>query len=194
VPEVVAESPLGRIALRRITDASAQADPQRALDHLAATFRPGDSDFAWTRLTLWRAVLAAALDQPPYEQVESVEVSGATDSPSTELLAGWLRLALDVPVRVVLSDRSTGSSGIHGVRLLRASGAVDLERNVPDVATLSQPGQPTQEVSLPRRSLRDCLAEELRRLDPDDLYGQVLTEGLAGLDRGLAAATATGGL
>jgi glucose-6-phosphate dehydrogenase assembly protein OpcA len=194
VPEVVAESPLGRIALRRITDASAQADPQRALDHLAATFRPGDSDFAWTRLTLWRAVLAAALDQPPYEQVESVEVSGATDSPSTELLAGWLRLALDVPVRVVLSDRSTGSSGIHGVRLLRPSGPVDLERNVQDVATLSQPGQPTQEVSLPRRSLRDCLAEELRRLDPDDLYGQVLTEGLAGLDRGLAAATATGGL
>jgi glucose-6-phosphate dehydrogenase assembly protein OpcA len=194
VPSVVADSPLGRIAQRRITDASAQPDPQRALDHLAETFRPGDSDFAWTRLTLWRAVLAAALDQPPYEQVEAVEVSGAVDSPSTELLAAWLRLALDVPVTVVLSDRSTGSSGIHGVRLLRPSGPVDLERNVQDVATLSQPGQPTQEVSLPRRSLRDCLAEELRRLDPDDLYGQVLTEGLAGLDRGLAAATATGGL
>ncbi len=193
VPDVVAESPLGRIAQRRITDASAQPDPARAIDHLAATFRAGDSDFAWTRLTLWRAVLAAALDQPPYEQVEAVEVSGAVDSPSTELLAAWLRLALDVPVDVVLSDRSTGSSGIHGVRLIRASGAIDLERNVPDVATLSQPGQPTQEVSLPRRSLRDCLAEELRRLDPDDLYGQVLTEGLAGLDRGLAAATATGG-
>jgi glucose-6-phosphate dehydrogenase assembly protein OpcA len=193
-PDVVADSPLGRIAQRRITDASAQPDPQRALDHLARTFRAGDSDFAWTRLTLWRAVLAAALDQPPYEQVEAVEVSGAVDSPSTELLAAWLRLALDVPVTVVLSDRSTGSSGIHGVRLLRPSGAVDLERNVPDVGTLSQPGQPTQEVSLPRRSLRDCLAEELRRLDPDDLYGQVLTEGLAGLDRSLAAATVTGGL
>lgn len=194
VPDVVAESPLGRIAHRRITDASAQPDPQRALDHLASTFRPGDSDFAWTRLTLWRAVLAASLDQPPYEQVEAVEVAGAVDSPSTELLAAWLRLALDVPVTVVLSDRSTGSSGIHGVRLHRASGTIDLERNVPDIGTLSQPGQPTQEVSLPRRSLRDCLAEELRRLDPDDLYGQVLTEGLAGLDRGLAAATATGGL
>jgi glucose-6-phosphate dehydrogenase assembly protein OpcA len=192
-PDVVAESPLGRIAQRRITDASTQPDPQRALDHLAATFRPGDSDFAWTRLTLWRAVLAASLDQPPYEPVDAVEVSGAEDSPSTELLAAWLRLALDVPVRVVLSDRSTGSSGIHGVRLHRASGTIDLERAVPDVATLTQPGQPVQHVSLPRRSLRDCLAEELRRLDPDDLYGQVLTEGLAGLDRGVAAASATGG-
>ena len=195
VPHVVAESPLGRIAQRRITDASAQPDPQDALDHLAATYQPGDTDFAWTRLTLWRAVLAAALDQPPYERIEAVEVSGAADSPSTELLAAWLRLALDVQVHVVLSDRSTGSSGIHGVRLFRASGPVDLERAVPDIATLSQPGQPTHDVSLPRRSLRDCLAEELRRLDPDDLYGQVLTEGLAGLDRGLAAAaTATGGL
>jgi glucose-6-phosphate dehydrogenase assembly protein OpcA len=193
-PDVVAESPLGRIAQRRITDASSQADPQRALDHLAATYRPGDSDFAWTRLTLWRAVLAAALDQPPYEQVEAVEVSGAVDSPSTELLAAWLRLALDVPVSVVLSDRSTGSSGIHGVVLHRASGAIDLERNVPDVATLSQPDQPRQDVSLPRRSLRDCLAEELRRLDPDDLYGQVVTDGLAGLDRGLSATVSvTGG-
>ena len=193
VPDVVAESPLGRIAQRRITDASAQPDPQLALDHLAATFRPGDSDFAWTRLTLWRAVLAAALDQPPYETVESVQVSGAVDSPSTELLAAWLRLALDVPVEVLLSDRSTGSSGIHGVRLVRASGVIDLERAVPNVATLSQPGQPTQDVSLPRRSLRDCLAEELRRLDPDVLYGQVLTEGLAGLDRGPIRTSATGG-
>lgn len=186
MPEVVADSPLGRIAQRRITDASAQPDPTAALDHLAANYHPGDTDFAWTRLTLWRAVLAAALDQPPYDPIDAVEVSGAADSPSTELLAAWLRLALDVPVAVVLSDRSTGSSGIHGVRLSRSSGVIDLERAVPDVATLSQPDQPTQDVSLPRRGLRDCLAEELRRLDPDDLYGQVLTEGLAGLHRGLA--------
>jgi glucose-6-phosphate dehydrogenase assembly protein OpcA len=179
-PAVVSESPLGRIAQRRITDASTQDDPAAALQHLAATYRPGDTDFSWTRLTLWRAILAAALDQPPYEQVEQVEVAGAADSPSTELLAAWLRLALDVPVAVPLSDRSR-SSGIHGVRLVRASGSVDLERTVPNIATLSQPGQPTHSVSLPRRSLRDCLAEELRRLDPDDLYGEVLTQGLARL-------------
>jgi glucose-6-phosphate dehydrogenase assembly protein OpcA len=186
VPQVVAESPLGRIAQRRITDASTQPDSAAALDHLAATYRPGDTDFAWTRLTLWRAVLAAALDQPPYEQVEHIEVSGAVDSPSTELLAAWLRLLLRVPVSVVLSHRSTGSSGIHGVRLFRASGPIELERAVPNVATLSQPGQPVHDLSLPRRSLRDCLAEELRRLDPDDLYGEVLTDGLAGLPRGHA--------
>ncbi|MGN6742552.1 MAG: glucose-6-phosphate dehydrogenase assembly protein OpcA [Amnibacterium sp.] len=192
-PARVSESPIGRIAQRRITDASTQPDPQAALLHLAATYAPGDSDFAWTRLTLWRAILAAVLDQPPYESVESVEVTGAADSPSTELLGAWLGLQLKVPVRIVLSDRSTGSSGIHGVRLLRASGAIDLERAVPNVATLSQPGSPTHQVSLPRRSLRDCLAEELRRLDPDDLFGEVLTAGLPALSGAAAEAIGTGG-
>src|SRR3954469_13847347 len=47
-PDVVGESPIGRIAQRRITDASMQPDPQAALLHLAHTYRPGDSDFAWT--------------------------------------------------------------------------------------------------------------------------------------------------
>jgi hypothetical protein len=37
------------------------------------------------------------------------------------------------------------------------------------------------DISLPRRSLRDCLAEELRRLDPDDLFGDVIQKGLGEL-------------
>ncbi|CAH0302797.1 hypothetical protein SRABI83_04576 [Arthrobacter sp. Bi83] len=42
------------------------------------------------------------------------------------------------------------------------------------MAELTQPGQPAQRISLPRRSLRDCLAEELRRLDPDEVFGLTL--------------------
>jgi glucose-6-phosphate dehydrogenase assembly protein OpcA len=181
-PEVVSKSPLGRIATRRITDASAQPDPQEALRHLSRTYAPGDTDFAWTRLTLWRAQLAAVLDQPPYEPIENVEVAGAADSPSTLLLAAWLSLQLQVPVQHDLTSRATGSSGIHGVRMGRAAGVIELEREIPDVARLSQPNQPTHDLSLPRRSLRDCLAEELRRLDPDDLYGEVITKGLDQLE------------
>ncbi len=181
-PEVASASPLGRIATRRITDASAQPDPHEALRHLSRTYKPGDTDFAWTRLTLWRAQLAAVLDQPPFEAIETVEVAGAADSPSTVLLAAWLSLQLKVPVQHDLTSRATGSSGIHGVRLGRASGIIELEREIPDVARLSEPGQPTHDLSLPRRNLRDCLAEELRRLDPDDLYGEVITKGLEELE------------
>jgi len=183
-PAVVSTSPLGRIATRRITDASTSRNPREMLQHLARTYAPGDTDFAWTRLTLWRALLAAVLDQPPYEPVTSVEVHGASDSPSTVLLAAWLGLQLQVPVDHAITTRATGSSGIHGVRLMRESGAIELERPIANIATLVQPNQPTHDVSLPRRSLRDCLAEELRRLGPDPLYGEVIRNGLEQLATG----------
>jgi glucose-6-phosphate dehydrogenase assembly protein OpcA len=179
-PEVPAESPLGRIAYRRITDASAQADPQAALTQICSSYRPGDTDFAWTRLTLWRAQLAAVLDQPPFETITEVSVTGALDSPSTTLLAAWLQLALQVPVHYELTS-GENSNGIHGVNLTRASGVISLEREVPGIATLTQSGQPVQDLTLKRRSLRDCLSDELRRLDPDELYGEVITKGLSQL-------------
>ncbi|MDQ1550223.1 MAG: hypothetical protein QOD27_1881 [Microbacteriaceae bacterium] len=182
-PPVVSQSPLGRISQRRITDAAAQRNPREFLEHLSSTYQPGDTDFAWTRLTLWRAQLAAVLDQPPYETITQVEVHGASDSPSTSLLAAWLQLQLQIPVKHELIPPSTGPGGIQGVRLHRASGVIELERNHPNIATLTQPNQPVHDISLPRRSLRDCLAEELRRLDPDDLFGEVIQKGLAQLDQ-----------
>ncbi|MFZ2964454.1 MAG: glucose-6-phosphate dehydrogenase assembly protein OpcA [Rhodoglobus sp.] len=177
-PAVVSDSAIGRIAQRRITDAASTADPLRSLESITAGYRPGDTDFAWTRLTLWRAQLAAVLDQPPYQRVTAVEVHGAADSPSTFLLAAWLQLQLRVEVTLGVTEASGGSSGIQGVWLRRKSGVVELVRTTPGIARLEQPNQPTHELSLPRRNLRDCLAEELRRLDPDDLFGTVLTQGL----------------
>jgi glucose-6-phosphate dehydrogenase assembly protein OpcA len=182
-PRNASQSALGRIAQRRITDAAAASNPLAALHHLGETYAPGDTDFAWTRLTLWRAQLAAVLDQPPYETITAVEVIGAADSPSTVLLAAWLQEQLQVPVELEMTSRSTGSSGIHGVRLHRASGVIDLERAIPNIATLKQPNQPTHDISLPRRSLRDCLAEELRRLDPDVLFGDVIRDGVTQLEK-----------
>jgi len=178
-PAVPREAALGRIAHRRITDASTQADPQGSLHALAASYAPGDADFAWTRLTLWRAQLAAVLDQAPYEPITGIQVTGAIDSPSTTLLAAWLRLELDAPATCVLTPVEAGSHGIHGVRLERDGGVVELVRDTPGIATLRQPGQPVHDLALPRRNLRDCLADELRRLDPDELYGEVITSGLA---------------
>jgi glucose-6-phosphate dehydrogenase assembly protein OpcA len=125
-------------------------------------------------------------------------VSGASDSPSTLLLAAWLQHQLQVPVDYGISSRANGSSGIHGVKLSRESGVIELERSVPNVATLVQPNQPLHDLALPRRSLRDCLAEELRRLDPDDLYGEIITKGVLELSESdqtvapAAASTAAG--
>lgn len=181
-PADVSESPIGQIAQRRITDASAHSDPHGALEQLAESYRPGDTDFAWTRLTLWRAQLAAVLDQPPFEAITSVRVTGAADSPSTTLLAAWLQLQLQVPVTCELTHGVGGIGGIHGVEMTRASGTFSLERHLSNIATLTIPGQPVQDIALPRRNLRDSLAEELRRLDPDVLYGDVITRGLTLLE------------
>lgn len=170
-------SPLGRIAQRRITDAASTPDVRERLALLGKTHAPGDTDLAWTRLTHWREQLAAVLDQPPYEQVTAVEVRGAAASPSTALLASWLKLALDVPVRWSYEKAEEWQEGIKSVRLSRAGGDILLERTVPGTAILTQPGQPDHELHLPRRTLRECLAEELRRLDPDVLYGRVITDG-----------------
>lgn len=176
-PQTPSASDVGRMAQRRITDASTKPYSKDRLSQLGPSYAPGDTDLAWTRLTHWREQLAAVLDQPPYEAVTAVEVVGAGNSPSTGLLAAWLRLKLDVPVTWRYSPPEEWEHGIQRVRLTRASGEIVLERSNDIDATLTQPGQPSHDIVLPRRTLRECLAEELRRLDPDVLYGRVITEG-----------------
>ncbi|MCC9204795.1 glucose-6-phosphate dehydrogenase assembly protein OpcA [Arthrobacter sp. zg-Y769] len=176
VPQDPAKTPLGCIAHRRITDAATEDDPKKALLGLADSYAAGDTDLSWTRLTNWRVQLAAVLDGAGAAPVQSVVVEGASDSASTFLLAAWLKKALDVPLEIIEGDAGTG---IHRVVFRRPDGDVELARPDQVTAHLTQPGQPEQQIALPRRTLRDCLAEELRRLDPDEVFGEVLTEGLA---------------
>jgi glucose-6-phosphate dehydrogenase assembly protein OpcA len=174
-PKVPADSPLGRIAHRRITDTATAASAQRALMHLRQTYRAGDTDLAWTRLTGWRIQLAAILDGLDPAEIRSVTVDGAEDSPSTMLLAAWLTRCLDAPVTMA---HSKAGRGMRSVRLRRDDGDIVLSRPVGDVASLYQQGRPVQRISLPKRSDQDCLAEELRRLDPDEVFGDVVVHGL----------------
>ena len=191
-PGDVANDPIGAMAQRRITDAAQHRNPRLMLKKRAATYAPGDTDLSWTRITLWRGLIAAALDQPPYEAITGAVVSGAPDSPSSELLAAWLCNRLKVPVRRVSTPRG---SGISSVRLERKSGPIDLVRPGDIVATLSQAGQPDRRISLPRRELPECLSDELRRLDPDDTYADALLKGMDHLGpvRLTAAAAAKAG-
>lgn len=176
MPERPSGSQLGQIAQRRITDSGAQADPAAAIRGLAGCYEPGDTDLAWTRLTNWRAHLAALLDQPPFEAVRAARVEGDLGNPSVHLMAAWLRLRLRVPVELDASGEvATGSSGLHEVRLERESGHSSLTRLRESVGVLEQPGQPPHRVALSTRGLEDQLAEELRKLAADDMYRQVLT-------------------
>ena len=64
-PKVPAEDPLGQLGRRRVTDAAATRRAQVDFTARAEGYAPGDTDFAWTRITPWRALMAAALDQYP---------------------------------------------------------------------------------------------------------------------------------
>lgn len=176
-PKSPSLDPIGAMAQRRVTDAARSSSaPRTVLKRLSDSYAHGDGDLAWSRVTLWRAVLAAALDQPPFEPVTAATVVAAADSPSGELLAGWLAARLRCPVSLA---RSRNRSGLISVRLERASGTVDLVRPQDgDTATLSQPGQPDRTIALAARSDAECLADELRRLDPDEVYHEALTVGL----------------
>lgn len=187
-PDNVSEHPIGRIARRRITDAEHTGDPCGSIRDRATTYAPGDSDLVWTRTTRWRGLLAAALDQPPFEPVTGVIVAGGHDSASADLLAAWLGSSLACPV---VRARTAAGSGLISVRLQRRSGAVDLVRPDGTVATLEQPGQPPRRLVLPRREEAECLADELSHLGEDDAYAATLRKGIPLLaDAGMPAAEA----
>jgi glucose-6-phosphate dehydrogenase assembly protein OpcA len=188
-PAVPAEDPVGELGQRRITDAAVSRNPTKALSQRLAAYAHGDTDLAWPRLTLWRGLLAAALDQPPYEEVERAVVSGAADSPSADLMAGWLASTLKVPVTRKKADVA---GGLESVRLVRRSGDVLLRRPDGKTGVLSQPGQPERKIALARRPLSECLSEELRRLDPDEIYQEAL-EALPNVRRSRSAAPAKSG-
>ncbi|MER5211638.1 glucose-6-phosphate dehydrogenase assembly protein OpcA [Streptomyces sp. NPDC002838] len=168
-----ANDPLGALAQRRVTDTYASEQPVRELAARADTYTPGDTDLSWTRITPWRSMLAAALDQVTCE-VEAVEVEGEEFNPSCELLAMWLADRLDVPVKRSLSS----GPGLTGVRLDTDCGPITLDRAHGTLATLSIQGQPNRAVALKRRETAELIAEELRRLDPDDTYASALRFGV----------------
>ncbi|APE19005.1 glucose-6-phosphate dehydrogenase assembly protein OpcA [Mycobacterium crocinum] len=171
-PAVPAEDPLGRLAIRRITDATGTEDPLAAIKSRLQGYTDGDTDLAWSRITYWRALLASAVDQAPYEPLTSALVSGLKDEPALDILAGWLASRIDGTV--------TRAVGELKVELVRDSETVTLARPQEGItATLTRTARPEALLPLPRRETRECLAEDLRRLDADEIYH----EALAGIEK-----------
>jgi glucose-6-phosphate dehydrogenase assembly protein OpcA len=158
--------PLGRLAQRRITDAAAALRGKgKAIHAQCASYSPGNTDLAWTRITPWRALLAAALDQHPLK-ITRGSVTAERISPSAELLVAWLADRL----KVTIERKNSKGPGITEVVLQTKEGPIRISRGDGRLATFSSPGRPDRPVALKRRQLPELLAEELRRLDEDDVY------------------------
>ncbi|MGW3493427.1 glucose-6-phosphate dehydrogenase assembly protein OpcA [Streptomyces sp. NPDC001020] len=168
-PDNPSKDPLGALAQRRITDLYAVETPLAALDVRASSYAPGDTDLAWTRLTPWRSMLAAALDQAR-TKVTSAAVESEVDNPSAELLARWLEARLRVPVERVV----TAGPVVTAVRLGTGQGEIVIDRPEGPLAMLTLPGQPSRTMALKVRPTSELIAEELRRLDADEMYAIAL--------------------
>lgn len=176
VPSAPSTSLLGRMARSRITDAQMSGEPLETFLKLREHHTIEETDLSWTRLTVWRGLLAALIDEPPHTPIKSVTVCGGSTSLSVDLLAAWLAWALKVPVDIEIDENV---SAVRGVIFHREDGDSTIERPRDDSSDLfiTKPGQHKQTISVPHRTLGDCMTEELRRLDPDEIYNAVLTEG-----------------
>ncbi|MEU6604290.1 glucose-6-phosphate dehydrogenase assembly protein OpcA [Streptomyces shenzhenensis] len=168
-PDNPAKDPLGMLAQRRITDMYAVEHPLDALEARVRSYAPGDTDLAWTRLTPWRSMLAAALDQARV-RITSATVESEAENPSAELLARWLETRLGVPADRVV----TAGPVVTAVRLGTADGEIVIDRPEGPLATLTLPGQPPRTLALKVRPTSELISEELRRLDADEMYAIAL--------------------
>lgn len=168
-PAVPSEDAIGKLARRRLTDAEATDSPIRALKAVARSYAPGDTDLSWTRLTPWRALLAAALDQTTGKVTSGTIVVGP-GNPAATLLVAWLESRLKVPITTKRSD----TEQIAKVVLTTTGGDVVIERLDSVSCHFSVPGSSPREVPLGARTLAELLAEDLRRLDADDIYAATI--------------------
>lgn len=141
------------IADRLVVDTSLVTDPTRALRYLvdlelsaAASGSLHISDFAWTRLTPWRQMIAQFFDQastqPSLEAIESVTITYASPDDSERsgltaglLMAGWLctRLGWRAPGEELVRSRD-------GWKLTLRAGARGKSREV--ILTLKPTADP----------------------------------------------------
>jgi glucose-6-phosphate dehydrogenase assembly protein OpcA len=164
--------------MRRLTDAAASSRPLVTLKARARDYTPGDTDLSWTRLTPWRALLAAALDQYP-AKIKSVLIEADKGNPSADLLAAWLQSRLKVEVTRKISN----GPGLTAVRMATAAGDIAITRPDGLLAYYAVPGQPERLVALKRRDYTELISEELRRMDADDVYERAVKSLLDGATR-----------
>ncbi|ROT29249.1 glucose-6-phosphate dehydrogenase assembly protein OpcA [Micromonospora sp. HM5-17] len=180
-PEEIATDFLGVVADRRITDSAQAADPIAALRQRARDYAPGDTDLAWARITPWRTLVAGAFDTTEGNQVTAARVVAPSGDPTAALMVGWLKSRLGLEPEW---QHTTEFPRMREVALRCANGDEMVLTREDSTAIFRRSGQPDRRLPLVRRPLGDELAEELRRLDPDQIYADALAAiaGVSGLD------------
>ncbi len=169
-PTRIAHDPLGVFADRRVTDVTAAPEPLSALLQRAADFAPGDTDLSWTRLTPWRTLLAAAFDTVT-DTPDSAVITSGRANPSVQLFAGWLKNKLGIPVTV---EEVGTRPDVTKVTVSLDGSELAIARTDSRTATISRSGYPDRVLPLPGRGVGELLAEELRRLGDDEVFGEAL--------------------
>jgi glucose-6-phosphate dehydrogenase assembly protein OpcA len=169
-PDIIANDFLGVVADRRITDCKLADDPVGALVQRAKDYAPGDTDLTWTRITLWRTLVAGAFDTTDEHVIGAKIVAPMTD-PTAALMKGWLMSRLGIEPEWEHTDRAPR---MRSVQLQCANGDCVTVTREEGTALFSRTGQEDRYMPLPKRAVGDELAEELRRLDADQIYGEAL--------------------
>jgi len=170
-PDRIAYDPLGVVAERRITDIAESGNPINALRTRAEDYAPGDTDLAWTRITPWRTLVAGVFDATQ-ANATSISISAPPTDPSAALLSGWLTARLGMRPELKTVD----ATGMRGMTIgLSDGGTVEIVRQN-GTALVRRTGLPDRELPLTDRPVGEELAEELRRLDPDQTYAAALAE------------------
>lgn len=177
-PEQLGTDPLGVVAERRITDCDQAEDPVAALRQRAVDYAAGDTDLAWTRTTEWRTLVAGALDVPARTGARPVSATVAAPAGDAvaALFAGWLATRLELePIRADTPDGGSPPGGLASVRLGLADDDEITVRRHGGTTVLQRTGHNPRAMPLLARSLGEELAEELRRLDADQVYARALS-------------------
>ena len=178
-PPYPAADRIGKLVSRRITDIWHYDAPLHRLIELASSHLPGGTDLSWTRITRWRAILADALDQVRLP-VSRAEIATHGDSVPAELLASWLQTTLNCPVKTTVGLEV----GLIHITLTTEAGDIVLIHRGDNTGELEVPGQPDSTVVLPLRTPNQLLSEELRSLDSDPIFDEVMETVLARGTRG----------
>ena len=137
---------------------------------------------SWARITQWRGIVSSVIDEPPHQAIIDARVTGPALSPSVDLAAGWLADRLGTTITRETTDTTTipvDEAGepcieVTQIDITRESSTITIDILDAHTLRVRVPGREPALVAFNRRSRSDCLAEELRHLDPDRSYAKAL--------------------